>query len=163
MSAMITPLHTATVGGHPLRFFKSPLNDGRPGMPWVAIDDLSRCVGLNRAERRIQMAMFHQIHSFKEVVRTVATSDGSVLIAPHAFARHALEALILTGRAQASVRDGYTKAFAEGAVQLPRAVSEPRGGDGMDERGSGPLDPTGEARLRRRAISKQAWGEHERE
>ena len=30
---MIKPLHIATVGGQPLRFFKTPLNDGRPDMP----------------------------------------------------------------------------------------------------------------------------------
>jgi hypothetical protein len=30
---MIEPLHVATVGGHPLRFFRSPLNDGRPDFP----------------------------------------------------------------------------------------------------------------------------------
>jgi len=27
---MITPLHVATVGGQPLRFFCTPLDDGRP-------------------------------------------------------------------------------------------------------------------------------------
>jgi hypothetical protein len=29
---MIKPLHVATVGGHPLRFFKTPLDDGCPDL-----------------------------------------------------------------------------------------------------------------------------------
>ena len=40
----ITPLHIATVGGHPLRFFKTPLNDGRPDLVWHAVDDLQHCL-----------------------------------------------------------------------------------------------------------------------
>jgi hypothetical protein len=52
MTDMFQPLHVATVGGHPLRFFPTPLNDGRPDMPWVAIDDLYRCLGFNRPQRK---------------------------------------------------------------------------------------------------------------
>jgi hypothetical protein len=39
---MIEPVHIAMVGGKPLRFFASPLNDGRPDLPWVVIDDVGR-------------------------------------------------------------------------------------------------------------------------
>ena len=46
---MITPLHIATVGGHPLRFFKTPLDDGRPDFSWHCVDDLHRCIGRLRA------------------------------------------------------------------------------------------------------------------
>src|SRR5262245_14045752 len=110
---MITPLHIATVGGHQLRFFKTPLNDGRPDMPWVAVDDLGRCLCLSRADRRIHLAVFYRLK--KEIVRTIATPDGPVTIAPHALAKPALEALIDTGRARApaSARDEYTNAIAE--------------------------------------------------
>jgi hypothetical protein len=115
---MITPLHIATVGEQPLRLFKTPLNDGRPDMPWVAVDDLGRCLALSREHRRIHMAVFYRLK--KEVVRTIATSDGPVTIAPHALAKPALEALFDTGRARApaSVRDEYTKAIAEAMMKL---------------------------------------------
>jgi hypothetical protein len=94
---MIEPLHVAIVAGHPLRFFRSPLNDGRPDMPWVAIDELGRCVGLNRADRRIHLAVFHRVPAFKKMVRTIATRDGPVTIAPHALAQLVLGALIRHG------------------------------------------------------------------
>jgi hypothetical protein len=84
---MIEPLQVANVAGRPLRFFRSPLNDGRPDMPWVAIDELSRCVGLNRADRRVHLAVFHRVPAFKEIVRTIATRDGPVTIVPHALAQ----------------------------------------------------------------------------
>src|SRR5258707_182286 len=101
----IEPLHVATVGGHPLRFFKTPLDDGRPDLPWVAVDDLGRCLALSRAHRRIHMAVFYRLQ--KEMVRTIATADGPVTIVPHALAKPALEALFDTGRARAptSVRE----------------------------------------------------------
>jgi len=46
--APIAPLYAATVGGQPLRFFRTPLGDGRPDFPWCGLDDLGRCLGLNR-------------------------------------------------------------------------------------------------------------------
>jgi hypothetical protein len=110
------PLHVATVGGHPLRFFKTPLNDGRPDMPWVAIDDVGRCVGLSRVHRRIHRAVFHRLS--KEIVQTVTTADGHVDIAPHVLMRSAVEALIDTGRAPASARDEYVHASAEALMKV---------------------------------------------
>jgi hypothetical protein len=112
---MIKPLHVATVGGQPLRFFKTPLDDGRPDLPWVAIDDLGRCMGLSRSRRRIHFRVFQL---WKDIVRTVATPDGSVTIAPHAMARAAVEALIDTGRAPASARDDYVRASADAMMKV---------------------------------------------
>jgi hypothetical protein len=107
-------LHVATVGGHPLRFFKTPLDDGLPDMPWVAIDDLGRCAGLNRVRRRIHLRVFSQL----EITRTVATPNGRVRIAPHAIARAAVEALIDRGRAPASMRDEYVHASADAMMKV---------------------------------------------
>jgi hypothetical protein len=33
MHQVIEPLHVAMIGGHSLRFFRTPLNDGRPDLP----------------------------------------------------------------------------------------------------------------------------------
>jgi hypothetical protein len=33
-------------------YSRTPLDDGMPDLPWVALDDLHRCLGLNRDERR---------------------------------------------------------------------------------------------------------------
>ena len=113
---MIEPLHLATIGGHPLRFFKTPLNDGRPDFPWHCVDDLQRCLGLNRKDQRIHRRLFHSI----EVTRTVATPKGSVSIVPHAIAMAAVEALIDKGRTTASARDEYVSASANAMMMLPR-------------------------------------------
>ncbi|HVI67421.1 MAG TPA: hypothetical protein VM910_33310 [Bradyrhizobium sp.] len=116
---MVSPLHIATVGGHPLRFFCTPLDDGRPDLPWVAIDDLGRCLGLSRAHRRIYLAVFYRV--WKEAVRTVATPDGRVSIVPHTMARASVEALIEdNGWAPASARDEYVSASAGAMMKLPR-------------------------------------------
>ena len=115
---MSEPLHIATVGGHQLRFFKTPLTDGRPDLPWVAIDDLGRCAGLSRARRRIHLRVFYSV--WKEAVRTVATPNGRISIIPHAIARAAVEALIDRGRAPASVRDEYIAASVDAMMKLPR-------------------------------------------
>jgi hypothetical protein len=40
---IIKPLHIGTVAGRTLRFFRTPLNDGRPDFPWHSFDDLNRC------------------------------------------------------------------------------------------------------------------------
>lgn len=71
---MINPLHVATVGGHPLRFFKTPLNDGRPDFPWLAIEDLGRCVGFDRAGRRFFLRSLRS-SEWRAIPRTVATTD----------------------------------------------------------------------------------------
>jgi hypothetical protein len=42
---MIKPLHIGQVGGQPLRFFKTPLDDGRPDLPWHCVDDLRAVSG----------------------------------------------------------------------------------------------------------------------
>src|SRR5262245_58109531 len=110
MMALVEPLHVATVGSRPLRFFRTPLNDDLPDMPWVAIDDLGRCLGLSRAPRRIHLAVFYRV--WRKAVRTVETPDGRVAIVPHAMARATVEALVDTGRAPVSARDEYVSASA---------------------------------------------------
>ena len=50
MNAVVTPLHVGTVGGVPVRFFRGP--SGQPELPWHAVDDLYRALGLPRAKRR---------------------------------------------------------------------------------------------------------------
>ena len=70
---MIEPIHVATVAGRPLRFFRTPLNDGRPDLPWHCVDDLYRCLGLGRAAQRDLLSRLRA----KGAMQTVATADGS--------------------------------------------------------------------------------------
>ena len=116
----VTPLHVATAGGHLLRFFRTPLEDGLPDMPWVAVDDLGRCAGLNRDDRRTHRRLFDVI----KITRTVATPKGPVKICPHALARCVVEAMISMGRAPASARDDYVNASADAIMKLLHSRSQ---------------------------------------
>jgi hypothetical protein len=102
-----TALHIATVGGHPLRFFRTPLDDGRPDFPWHAVDDLHRGLGLDRRARRFFLAKLRSDHG---ELRTAATSDGLVTVAPHFMAQSTIDVMVDEGMAPASARSEYDRA-----------------------------------------------------
>jgi hypothetical protein len=111
------PLHTGTVCGHPVRFFRSPNNDGRPDFPWFAIDDLQKAVGLNRQARQF---FLHKMRSsnWGNAARTVATDDGRVTVAPHFVAQGFLSASIDKGMATPSAETDYACAGADAMMKL---------------------------------------------
>jgi hypothetical protein len=114
---MIEPLHIASIGGHSLRFFRSPLDDGRPDFPWHAIDDLHRALGLDRRARRFFLAKLRSAHG---ELRTVATADGLVTVAPHFMAQGTVDAMVDEGMAPASARSEYDRAGAAAMKKLAR-------------------------------------------
>jgi hypothetical protein len=116
---MVTPLHIATVGGHPLRFFKTPLEDGRPDLPWHCVDDLHRCLGLNRDARRVFLRKLQSAEWGKDV-RTVATADGLITVAPHYMAQGWIDAMVEDEMTPASVRRDYDHAGAEATKKMPK-------------------------------------------
>jgi hypothetical protein len=79
MTAFVSPIHTGRLNGQPVRFFKGPT--GGPELPWHAVDDLYRALGLPRAVRRQLLRMTQE--TWRQELRTVATTDGVVTIAPH--------------------------------------------------------------------------------
>src|SRR5262245_55631966 len=97
---MIEPLHIGIVGGHPLRLFRSPLNDGRPDFPWHAVDDLHQCLGLNRDARRFFLRKLKGVEWGKNV-RTIATADGVVTVAPNYIAQGTVDAMVEEGMVSA--------------------------------------------------------------
>lgn len=105
------PIHIAMIAGHPVRFFRSPINDGRQDFPWHAVDDLMAACRLGRSERRHFMRMMQRDH--KEMVRTVATADGIVTVAPHPHAQGLVDAMVEVGRVTSSARNDYDKAIFE--------------------------------------------------
>ena len=110
---IIEPIHVATINGKPLRFFRSPNNDGRPDFPWHSVDDLMLCVGLPRDKRR-----YLKNAHFKAGARVVATADDIVTIAPHVQAQGFLDAMVETGRTTPAVKDDYTWACKEALDKL---------------------------------------------
>jgi hypothetical protein len=117
MMTMISPLHIATVGGQPLRFFRTPLNDGRPDMPWDCVEDLHRCLGLNRAQRKI---FLRKLKNSKWPTKTIAAADGIITIAPHFVAQGTVDMLIEEKMAPPRVRDEYDQAGTEALKKLPQ-------------------------------------------
>lgn len=108
------PIHVGDVNGQRLRFFRSPL-DG-PDFPWHRVDDLYRCVGLDRNQRRYFLRWLRERGG---EVRSVATSEGPVVIAPHFMAQGCIDAGVETGRVLVAVRTAYD---IEGAMALKKVV-----------------------------------------
>jgi hypothetical protein len=133
---MIEPIHVATLAGQPLRFFRTPLDDGRPDLPWHCVDDLHQCLGIDRAARRVLLSKMRVTES----MQTVATPDGIVTVAPHYMALGSIDAMINMGRAPASLRAEYALAGTEACQKIA-----PPGF---------PNDPW-------RAWMKAAWNRHE--
>lgn len=103
------PLYTGTVNGHPVRFYRKPT--GALELPWHAADDLYRALGLNREARREILRVTQK--SWAGELRTIATTDGVVTIAPHYAAQGIIGAVIETGGAPASVKTEYAMAGGE--------------------------------------------------
>jgi hypothetical protein len=114
-------LHIATVAGRPLRFFQTPLEDGRPDLVWHAIDDLQQCLGLNREQRKAyQRLLRSHTKRWSTIPRTVATADGLVTIAPHFMAQGMVDAMVEERIAPANARRDYDRASAEAQRKIPK-------------------------------------------
>jgi hypothetical protein len=79
MTALVTPIHTGTVNGHPVRFFKGPSD--LPQIAWHAVEDFCQALGMVPAVS--QRLLGKNQETWGRALRTVATADGLVTIAPH--------------------------------------------------------------------------------
>jgi len=107
MSAILAPIHTATLGKSTLRFFKSP--SSQPEFCWHAHDDLVACLGLPRHMRRQFQHMLAN-GPFKDDIRAVATNAGIATIAPHYVAQGLIGAAIDAGGISSKFEMEYAKA-----------------------------------------------------
>jgi len=114
MSAVVTPLHVGRAGGVPVRFFKGP--SGQPELPWHAVDDLYRALGLPQAKRRFLLQVTQA--QWSEDLRTVATAEGLVTIAPHYVAQGMIDAAVEAMGAPAEVEREYVRAGKEALEKL---------------------------------------------
>jgi hypothetical protein len=79
MSGLVSPLHVGRLNGRPLRFFRAPLTGTH--LPWHAFDDMQACLALPES---LRAALKRDLMAdWGRDVRTVATADGIVTIAPH--------------------------------------------------------------------------------
>ncbi len=100
------PIHTATINGQLVRFFKTPINDGKPDFPWNSTDDLMKSCGL--PSEMIEYFMRGSKDDHGDVYRTIATPDGLVTIAPHCVGQGFTQAMVDVGRAPESFVPQYT-------------------------------------------------------
>lgn len=107
-----SPIHTGQVNGKPLRFFRSPSQGAH--MPYHAHDDLLVCLELPRDVRRVLKSKLASVWGGE--IRTLATADGIVTIAPHVVAQSLLEMVIEAGAPAARMVEREYQA--EGAKAL---------------------------------------------
>ncbi|MBK3775924.1 hypothetical protein GAY31_17455 [Azospirillum brasilense] len=111
---MQKPIYIGTVNGHAVRFFKTPLNDGRPDFPWHSVDDLMKACNLDRGQRRHFLRMMQKDHP--GTIRTIATQDGVVTVAPHFQAQGLVDAMVHVKQAGKSARSDYDMAIMEAGI-----------------------------------------------
>ena len=104
--ALSFPIHTALINGQPVRFFEG--QSATPDLPWHVLDDLYKSLGMSRRMRREFLHMTQE--RWKGELRTVATSDGLLTVAPHFMAQGAIAAMAERGHAPANTYDQYVKA-----------------------------------------------------
>ena len=84
-------------------------------LPWHSVDDLGRCLGLERTHRRIMRSKYL---AKKWPKGAVAIGDEIIAIAPQFAAQGTIDGLVEIGRAPASVRLEYDRAGAEALKKL---------------------------------------------
>lgn len=109
MSTLTVPVHTGSLNRKPLRFFKAPL--AGPHLVWHAFDDLLACLKLPQSLQRDFRQKLRR--DWSGDVRTVATSDGVVTIAPHWMAQGLIGSMIEVRQVRASLEMDYAKQAVE--------------------------------------------------
>jgi hypothetical protein len=102
------PLLVGAVNGHDLRFFRPPRRS-EPDLPWIALDDLERCLGFP-AEIREQMLRALSDGGWRPATTTVACASGIVTIVPHFMAQGLLESCIAARLVPAETDRAYYRA-----------------------------------------------------
>jgi hypothetical protein len=111
------PIYTGTINGRSVRFFETPLNDGKPDFAWHSTDDLMKAANLDPAMIDHFMRWSKADHG--DVFRTIATPDGLVTVAPHFVAQGFTDAMVAVGRVPASFPNEYHTAVVSADDALP--------------------------------------------
>ncbi|KXJ55844.1 MAG: hypothetical protein AXW12_09535 [Thalassospira sp. Nap_22] len=113
---MIEPIFIGTVNGKPVRFFKTPLTDGKPDFPWHSVDDLQKAAGFDRQTRR------HFLRSMQQKDRkSIATPDGIVVVAPHYMAQGLVGAAIELGVSPGAADNEYHRAVVDAFKEIEKS------------------------------------------
>ncbi|MCJ2098973.1 hypothetical protein [Methylobacterium sp. E-046] len=119
MISVSTPIHTATINGLPVRFFRGPA-DG-PDMPWHAHEELLATLALPRDLRRALKAAL--LKHWKEACHTVEVQGEPVLIAPHFVAQGLIGMARELGKAITTTPDLVDRDYARAGVAAMNALT----------------------------------------
>ena len=109
------PIASPLINGVPVRFFRAPLNV--PHLPWHALDDLYRAM---KFPRDLRKRMLEHSRGFAGGdFKTVATSDGPVVIGSHPMAQGLIGAAI---EAHGVLAD-FERLYAKGAVEAMKSLT----------------------------------------
>jgi hypothetical protein len=117
------PIHTGTVCGKPLRFFKTPNNDGKPDMQWFAVEDLQICLGMPGQLRKFMRRKMQQMWGAE--LKTISTPDGVVTIAPHFMVQGMIDAMRDSGIVPETTYNEYAMAGTDAMRILTEHLSFP--------------------------------------
>lgn len=107
---MLDPIHVGTILVGPVRFFCSPLDDGRPDLPWHAQDDLARALGLPAATIGKLRSRFIATHP--DAFYNTRTAAGMVPIAPNFAAMEMVLEVLDRGKRKLAIADHLLEATA---------------------------------------------------
>lgn len=124
MSVLTPILHEATVASVRVRFFRPQA--GTPDFPWHVADDLFAALRFPQPVRLHFQQSLRSDHG--STIRTVATSEGIVTLAPHFMAQGAIGAGVDIGCAPYQAEIDYAKAGAAALTKLTDLL----GLDGME-------------------------------
>lgn len=116
------PILSAPVGGGALRFFPPPHRRG-PDLPWIALDDLQRCLGFP-ADVRERMLRALSEGGWRGEATTLASGGEIVTVVPHFMAQGLIESCCAAGLATPQTDCDYHRA-AVGALKALVATLPP--------------------------------------
>ena len=102
------PLLVADVNGRALRFFRPPRREA-PDLPWIALDDLERCLGFPPEVRETMLRQL-KLSDWRAETMTVASEGEIVTVIPHFIAQGLIESCIAAGIAPPETDRGYYRA-----------------------------------------------------
>lgn len=113
----VKPIYTATINGHPVQMFASPMKDGRPDFPWHSVGELAAALCIPVEDRD---DFLRHIRTKCAQATAIATAPGITLIAPHFAAQGVIDAMVVCNVAPASSRDEYGIAVVAASKVLER-------------------------------------------
>ena len=118
----VTPIYTAQIKRKAVRFFRTPIEDGFPDLPWHCVDDLFEAANLP-LEMRVN-CLRQAKRDYPHFYPTVSVGGEPVTIAPHFSAAKMIEALGVGKLVKISFAVDYLKAAKSAYFSQPEARSK---------------------------------------